>query len=39
MKGFALGLALRQRRKATRKSPVVSFGFNYWTEQGLTLVV
>ena len=23
MKGFALGLALKQRRKATRKSPVV----------------
>ena len=23
MKGFALGLALKQRRKATRKSPIV----------------
>ena len=24
MKGFALGLALKQRRKATRKSPIVA---------------
>ena len=24
MKGFALGLALKQRRKATRKSPIAS---------------
>ena len=23
MKGFALGLALKQRRKATRKSPII----------------
>ena len=26
MKGFALGLALKQRRKATRKSPISSPG-------------
>ena len=26
MKGFALGLALKQRRKATRKSPILGNG-------------
>ena len=26
MKGFALGLALKQRRKATRKSPITNEG-------------
>ena len=28
MKGFALGLALKQRRKATRKSPIRVKKFN-----------
>ena len=26
MEGFALGLALKQRRKATRKSPIILLG-------------
>ena len=34
MKGFALGLALKQRRKATQKSPIelagVSLEAGYW---------
>ena len=30
MKGFALGLALKQRRKATRKSPIGSIKSNYF---------
>ena len=29
MKGFALGLALKQRRKATRKSPIVQQSLVY----------
>ena len=29
MKGFALGLALKQRRKATRKSPIVLYSLSY----------
>ena len=33
MKGFALGLALKQRRKATRKSPIVGWVWNPWREK------
>ena len=34
MKGFALGLALKQRRKATRKSPE-TWHPNNWPQQKL----
>ena len=32
MKGFALGLALKQRRNATRKSPIDSFDGNGYSK-------
>ena len=35
MKGFALGLALKQRRNATRKSPIRKFATNC-SDEGLT---
>ena len=38
MKGFALGLALKQRRKATRKSPIaVSYPWNLLAEHTFQL--
>ena len=30
MKGFAIGLALKQRQKATRKSPIIFYSLSQW---------
>ena len=42
MKGFALGLALKQRRNATRKSPKIDISLqigNFWVGQVVTYLV
>ena len=38
MKGFALGLALKQRRKATRKSPISSPDMYFFKKYKVLLV-